>query len=112
MKINIFKSNIKDNYPETYTYEDFQKLRKEHLKDYGYYLHLKVIGNYIFRTYKSAGENSYGIQIYHGKDLIGDVKTTQEAYVFGEIDGVYYAALPADIDNDCYKLLKFRLPND
>lgn len=105
-------SNIKDNYPETYTYEDFQKLRKEHLKDYGYYLHLKVIGNYIFRTYKSAGENSYGIQIYHGKDLIGDVKTTQEAYVFGEIDGVYYAALPADIDNDCYKLLKFRLPND
>lgn len=105
-------SNIKDNYPETYTYEDFQKLRKKHLKDYGYYSHLKVIGNNVFRTYKSAGENSYGIQIYHGKDLIGDVKTTQEAYVFGEIDGVYYAALPADIDNDCYKLLKFRLPND
>ncbi len=104
--------NIKDNYPETYTYEEFQDKRKQQRKSYGYYSHLSVVGNYIFRTYKSEGQDNYGIQIYHDKNLIGDIQTTQEAYVIGEINGTFYAALPADIENECYQLLKFRIPNE
>lgn len=97
------------NYPETKSFEEFSSVFKDHLKEFAYYLDIKVIDSYVFRSYKLKKDLGYGIQIYRDGDLIGDVHTDEDTSIIGMDKDIFYGALPADIENDCFKIIKFKL---
>lgn len=107
--IGYGSSAVKDDYPETRTFDIFREKYQDYLKRYSYYQNLKIVGSYIFRSYKYQGDEGYGLQVYFNYDLIGDIKTAMPVFVIGTCNDLFYAALPADLENDCFRLIKFKL---
>lgn len=100
---------ISRNYPETATVDEAESLREKQLEEYGYYTTLTIAGDYLFRGYKQEGDKGYGLQIYKGSDLVGDIHTREAVNVLGYQDGFYYGELPVDVDNERFRIIKFRL---
>lgn len=100
---------VSRNYPETKTVDEAESQQREQLKKYGYYTTLTIAGDYLFRGYKQEGERGYGLQIYKGKDLVGDIHTEEALNILGYRDGFYYGELPVDVDNERFRIIKFKL---
>ena len=83
--------------------------REKQLKKYGYFTTLTVAGDYLFRGYKREGEQGYGLQIYKNKDLVGDIHTKEAVNILGYQDGFYYGELPVDVDNEQFRIIRFKL---
>lgn len=107
--IGYAASSINGNYPDTETFEDYSKHRREHEKQYGFYKQIKVVNKYLFRSYKKDGELGYGLQIYKNDNLIGDINFVEEVNMIGYSDGFYYGVLPVDIDSELFRIIKFKL---
>ena len=97
------------DYPETNTIDSYMENYQGYREKYSYYTDIKSVGEYLFRSYKLDGEDRYGLQIYKGHDLIGEVATGDPLTVLGEYGGYWYASIPADIENDLLRIVKFRL---
>ena len=72
------------------------------------------VQEYIFSGIIQEIENKmsragYGIQIYRGTELIGNVVTDSPLEIIGRHDDWFYGILPADMDNESFKILKFML---
>lgn len=93
----------------TSTLEEYERAKVNQLPKYAYYTDLFAKGDYVFRGYKKEGKNGYGLQIYKNNDLIGDVPMKESFKFIGEANGFYYLLLPVDLDNECFKILKFKL---
>ena len=102
-------NGVSDNYPSTGSFEQYESRYKEDRKKYGYYTQLIKVGNYLFREYKKEGDAGFGLQIYDDNVLIGNVDTYEPIRIIGEYDGWLYCSLPADLDNECFRILKFTL---
>lgn len=100
---------VSSRFPETRSFGEYEKVYEEHMAKYGYYTRLIRAGEYLFRGYKKEQEVAYGLQIYHDKLLIGDIAADEPVEVIGRHDGWFYGVLPADMDNECFRILKFRL---
>ena len=83
--------------------------RIQHEKKYGYYERIKVVNDYLFRSYKKDGDIGYGLQIYKDDDLIGDVSFSEEVYIIGYSNGCYYGVLPVNVDLEQFRIIKFKL---
>mgnify|MGYP006943502398 FL=1 len=101
--------NISHSYPETKTIDETESQREKHLKKYGYYTTLTIAGDCLFRGYKQEGELGYGLQIYQGRHLAGDIHTEEALNILGYRDGFYYGELPVDVDNERFRIVKFKL---
>ncbi len=100
---------ISRNYPETKTFDEAESQREKQLKKYGYFTTLTVAGDCLFRGYKREGEQGYGLQIYKNMDLIGNIHTKEAVNILGYQDGFYYGELPVDVDNEQFRIIKFKL---
>ena len=100
---------MRHDYPETNTIDSYMENYQGYREKYSYYMDIKSVGEYLFRSYKLDGEDRYGLQIYKGHDLIGEVATGDPLTVLGEYGGYWYASIPADIENDLLRIVKFRL---
>lgn len=100
---------ISRDYPETKTFDEADAQREKQLKKYGYFTTLTVAGDYLFRGYKREGEQGYGLQIYKNKDLAGDIHTKEAVNILGYQDGFYYGELPVDVDNERFRIIRFKL---
>ena len=107
--IGYAASSINGEYPETETFEDYSSNRIQHEKKYGYYKRIKVVNDYLFRSYKKDGDIGYGLQIYKDDDLIGDVSFSEEVYIIGYSNGCYYGVLPVNVDLEQFRIIKFKL---
>ena len=105
----INASGVSSDYPETLSYEEFSQVFKDHLKKYSYYTGIKFADPYLFRTYKLANNNGYGIQIYKDENLIGEINVEQKIEILGVHDNLYYGLLPVDLENERFKIIKFSL---
>jgi hypothetical protein len=97
------------SYPSTGTFEEYEEVYDAQLKKYGYYTWLVYAGGYLFRGSKKEGTDGYGLQVYRGEELIGDIPTSEEIRIIGEDGGVFYAELPVDLDSELFRIMKFTL---
>ena len=102
-------SSVKGEYPETSTFEEYSQYSMQHRKKYGYYKQIKAVNGYLFRSYKKDGDAGYGLQIYKGEDLVGDVDFAEELYVIGYAEGFYYGVLPVDMEAERFRIVRFKL---
>lgn len=93
----------------TSTLEEYERAKVNQLPKYAYFTDLFVKGDYVLRGYKKEGKNGYGLQIYRNCDLIGDIPMKESFKLIGEANGFYYLLLPVDLDNECFKILKFKM---
>lgn len=100
---------INDDYPTNKSYNDFAETKDKYRDESGYYTSIKSEGDYLFRSYKLPGENSYGIQIYNGNSYIGYINSTEPIRVIGQIDGTYYVSAGIDIERDVFMIFRFRI---
>ena len=102
-------SSVKGEYPETSTFEEYSQYSMQHRKKYGYYKQIKAVNGYLFRSYKKDGDAGYGLQIYKGENLVGDVDFAEELYVIGYAEGFYYGVLPVDMEAVRFRIVRFKL---
>ncbi len=100
---------VSSDFPATGSFREYETVYRSHSQKYGYYTHLVRVGDYLFRSYKKEGNAGYGIQIYRGTELIGNVVTDSPLEIIGRHDDWFYGILPADMDNESFKILKFML---
>lgn len=74
---------ISYNYPQTNTFNDAETNRSRQHKRYGHYSGLTAAGGYIFREYQKDADNGYGMQIYRGNDLVGDIALEDPLEILG-----------------------------
>ena len=100
---------VQFDFPATGSFREYETVYRSHSQKYGYYTHLVRVGDYLFRSYKKEGNAGYGIHIYRGTELIGNVVTDSPLEIIGRHDDWFYGILPADMDNESFKILKFML---
>lgn len=99
-----------ENLPETETFEEYEKVRMDQLAHYAYYTDLLVADEYVLRGYKKEGKDKYGIQIYKGYHLVGDVPMSAPFQFIGRNGNFYYLLLPIDLDNEYFEIARFTIP--
>ncbi|MFI3322132.1 MAG: DUF4221 family protein [Rikenellaceae bacterium] len=103
---------IDSEYTQTKSFDEYQEKYKKELRKKSYFTYLKAVGDYVIRGYKTRGENGgYGFQIYKDNDLIGKVDSPEEIMVLGASGGYIYATLPADLENNNFRIVKICLRN-
>jgi hypothetical protein len=102
---------VSHSYPSTGTFEEYEEVSDAQLKKYGYYTRLVYAGGYLFRGYKKEGAEGFGLQVYRGEELIGDIQTGEEIRIIGEDSGYFYGALPVDLDGERFRIVRFTLTN-
>lgn len=100
---------VSGRYPSTSTFEEYEKVCDDHLSKFGHYTRLVRVGDRLLREYKKDGNAGYGLQIYENGVLIGNIDTAETMQIIGLHDGIIYAALPADLDREQLRILKFTL---
>jgi hypothetical protein len=102
---------VSHSYPATGTFEEYEEVYDKQREAYGYYTQLAYAGGYLFRGYKKEGVEGFGLQMYRGEELIGDINTDEEIRIIGEEGGVFYATLPTDLDGERFRIVRFTLPD-
>ena len=102
-------NGISKSYPSTSSFDEYASENKPYREQYGYYTQLVLINDYLFRGYKKERSAGYGLQVYRNSILIGEIDLEKPIDIIGEYDGSFYGILPVDIDNECFKILKFVL---
>lgn len=88
--------------------EELGEALQKNLTEKGYYCWVKKVGNHIFRSYqKSTGR--YGLQIYDGTTLIGDVETPVCVKVIGYAAPYFVSQIICDEETNTLKFYRFRL---
>jgi hypothetical protein len=98
-------------FPATSSFEEYEEVYDAQREEYGYYTRLVCAGDYLFRGYKKEGEAGYGFQLYRDGVLVGDIPVEEEIRIIGAECGVFYAALPPDLDGERFRILRFTLTN-
>jgi hypothetical protein len=98
-------------FPATSSFERYEEVYDAQREEYGYYTRLVCAGDYLFRGYKKEGEKGYGFQLYRDGVLVGDIPVNEEIEIIGTHNGIFYAALPPDLDGERFRILKFTLTN-
>lgn len=102
------EKGISSNYPETKTFEEYERVYKSQREKHGYYGRLIDVGDYSFRTcYLDSGE--WLLQVYKDYDLVRVLECGSEINVLGEQDGWYYADAGGDFKNERFVIVKFKL---
>ena len=100
--------DMKNNYPETSSVGDAFDKRKEQRQKYDHYGALQYITPYLFRSYTSGG--IVRLQVYENTNLVADINTgSREFQMMGYIEPYYYACVACDIDNEEYRIIKFKI---
>ena len=100
---------IKDDFIETFSFEEATRNFFKHRKLCGHYGNLSSFGDYVFREFFLPG-NKKGIQIYRDYTLVHTLYPVKEDFtMIGYIFPYYYAVLECDIDNEIYRIIKFEL---
>ena len=100
---------IKDNFIETFSFEEASRNFFKHRKLCGHYGNLSCFGDYVFREFFLPGDKK-GIQIYRNYTLVHTLYPVKEDFtMIGYIYPNYYAVLECDIDNEVYSIIKFEL---
>lgn len=97
------------NYPVTLSFDEAEENMGAHLKKYGRYMNVYAYGDYIFRTYVKEDKTGYGLQVYKGDDMVGDIPMDTPMRIVGYKDDVFYAFLSPDKEKDLFRMVKFRL---
>ena len=100
---------ISNGYPETRTIEEHDAFVRMRKKEFGHYSDIKIVNGYLFRSYQKRDHLGYGLQIYLEDNLIGDITLTESLKIIGGYDGYFYGELPVDLENECFRILKFKL---
>jgi len=95
-------------YRQSQSYDEYGNLFSTRLTGISAYGKIKCIDDYTFRTYKGMDDIGYGLQIYHGDVLVGDIKTYIEWSVIGKIGDTYYASISSDYKNEEHLLIRFK----
>ena len=91
--------------------KDFAKAIRTDQEHKGYYTWLERVGDYIFRSYqKSSKATTYGLQIYKGGTLIGDVDVPRGFKVAGKVGDYFVSHIV--IDEEAQKLYFYRFKID
>lgn len=92
------------------TDEDFAKAIQDDQEHKGYYTWLERVGDYTFRSYqKSSKAASYGLQIYKGSTLIGDVDVPRGFKVAGKVGDYFVSHIVIDEEAQKLYFYKFKL---
>ena len=102
-------SGISNTFPSTKNFDDYSLFYKTKQKIYGYYTEINLINGHLFRNYQRNNESGFGMQIYREYDLIGEIVMEEPIKMLGEFYGWYYAVLPVDLENEMYRIVKFKL---
>ncbi len=85
------------------------ELQKE-MESKGYYSSVAVVGDYVFRSYKTGGNDKADrLQIYRDEVLVGDVEVPVDFEVIGYIAPYYYSSVVVDMDSGKAELFRFKL---
>jgi hypothetical protein len=99
---------IATNFPETTTLDEAESKVIEHKNLCGYYSKVNYINGYLFREYVKPNSVN-GLQIYKDGNLIFEEDFTNEFNMIGYIEPYYYAHVKTDLEQELFKILKFKL---
>lgn len=88
--------------------EELGEALEKNLTEKGYYCWVKKAGKYIFRSYHKS-EGRYGLQIYEGTKLVGDVETPFCLKVMGYVSPYFVSEIICDEEANMLKFYRFRL---
>lgn len=100
--------DIKCDYPETFSVDEYERYYRAQKMDYGYYDRLVACGDYLFRSCRTD-KGLWKLQVYQENDLVGVIDLDSEIDIFGFHDGWYYACIGLDLENERFKMIRFRL---
>lgn len=90
--------------------KDFAKAIQTDQEHKGYYTWLERVGDYIFRSYqKSSKATTYGLQIYKGGTLIGDVDVPRGFKVAGKVGDYFVSHIVIDEEAQKLYFYKFKI---
>lgn len=95
-------------YPVGSDMAEIQDSYQRNLNEKGYYCWVKNAGRYTFRSYKKS-EGKYGLQIYEGTTLIGDVETPMCLKVAGYVAPYFVSEIMCDEDTNTLNFYRFRI---
>lgn len=104
----LARKDISQDYPETRTVQEFERGFKKLRKQKGYYGRMFLDGQRLLRQYHTDG-GTYGMQIYEGRRLAGDIPLAEPMEILGQKDGVYYAFVRTDLEEEEFVMIKFTL---
>lgn len=88
--------------------EELGEALQKNLTEKGYYCWIKKVGKYIFRSYQKS-EGKFGLQIYEGTTLIGDVETPACLKVAGYVSPYFVSEVIFDEETNTLKFYRFKL---
>ena len=105
------EGDIAGVYPDITTFEDYEKNYGKQRASFGYYGRMLYANGYIFRTCKLDTPDKYSLQIYEMTtcNLIADISMENNIELLGFHDGYYYAYIGDDLEQEVFKVVKFRI---
>lgn len=101
-------TGMKNNYPQTSSVDEAVTKSKEHRQKYDHYGALQYITPYLFRSYTASG--TVRLQVYENTNLTGELNTGRKEFeLMGYIEPYFYACVACDIDNEEYRIIKFKM---
>lgn len=101
--------DIKLDYPQTKTFDEYEDKWFEHRQKYGYYDRIYLKDNTLLRTCRTD-KRKYKLQVYQNEQMTGDIELDRPMEIIGlGADNYYYAYVRDDIEEDRFVLIKFLL---
>ena len=104
----VARPDIGLDFPETRTIQEYDREYNRMRQQKGFYGRLYLSDKRLFRQYYSDA-GTYGVQIYEGQCLVGEIPLAEPLEILGEKDGVYYAYIRAEVENERFKFVRFSL---
>ncbi len=103
--------NMTKNYKKLPTeLKEINTVLFKELEDKGYFTSISLANGYLFRTYRTGGNNNQDrMQIYKDEVLVGDVAIPEQFKVAGYIEPYFYSNIVCNEDSERLTIYKFKL---